>query len=73
MPSPTLDKVMHFFLLVSRNRRISVARIRKETGLSRSAVYRYIDAASAHLSIRREDGVIINDDFNHPENRPEHA
>ena len=62
MPTPPVDRIMCFFALISRNRRISVERIREVTGLPKSTVYRYIDAASAHLPIRMEGGIVINDD-----------
>ena len=56
MPTPAIDRVVHFVSLIVGNRRISITRLRKETGLSKSSVYRYIDAASMHLPIRREGG-----------------
>lgn len=54
-----LRKMMRFVQLISENKRIRVARLIEETGLSKTAVYRWIGVASAIYPIRLEDGVVI--------------
>ena len=57
-----LDKMARFLDVIREHPQISVERLREQTGLSRSAVYRYIAAASsAEIPIRLERGMVIND------------
>jgi predicted DNA-binding transcriptional regulator YafY len=54
-----LERTIKFLNLIFSNQRIRVERIQKECGLSRSAAYRWLNAAALVLPIRLEDGVII--------------
>ena len=57
-----LDKMARFLDVIREHPQISVDRLREQTGLSRSAVYRYIAAASsAEIPIRLERGNVINE------------
>lgn len=51
--------VAKFFQLILQNQRISIRRIKKETGMSKSTVYRWIKAASEEIPICLDNGIVV--------------
>lgn len=58
--SQRIRKITRLVLLIQSNPRITVRRLQEELCLSRSAVYRCIDAVSADIGCRLEDGVVVS-------------
>ena len=55
----TIERTAALLALIQGRRRVRISTLVEETGMSQTAVYRYLDALMAKWPIRRESGVVI--------------
>lgn len=56
------EKTIQFYNLVTVNKRITIRQIADRMSCSERTVYRMVSAATRHIPIRLEQGVVIRED-----------